>query len=640
MRTHTIYLALAIVLICPFVSAQSVRSSREHSTGPSSCRPAIPGANVLPPKQLTGTPLPGGSYTVGSTGDFATLESAFNRLSGGGVLGPVTLLLIDTVYQAWATSTGSYTLVGPIIGTGPSSRITIRPADNVSVTIKGSGSATLIFQNVSYLTLDGIGLEGNTRLFVHTAYNPPGTSWNDGIDFIGDCDFAIIRNLTAGTDDVTRLGTGAIVLWADSLGAPDSCLVSGVRVTSGGLGIFVGGLSPSYAIRLRGNVIRDNHIGSPIDSLISRGIELDGTDGTVVENNHIENVRLAQKFNNTYWVLGIYAYYCFNAIIRSNVVHGLRGSNGAQLEAISVAGSTAEINFNPLIYNNMIYDIENKSTTGSPLTEGIILWRTSGAFIAYNTVFLSGTGRSPNIVDALTLGVGATNCTVRNNILVNTYHQTEGDTCDAMYVNTSATFASDYNDLYVDTLWPLSVTVYNTKGYRALTQWRGTGSDAHSVCVMPPFVSPQDLHLSNTQTAVADAAWPIPGLAADIDGDPRPRPGDPAPDIGADEFVHPPTTTGVEDAESGVPRWFALEQNYPNPFNPSTTIKFDLPNASNVRLGVYDILGREVSVLVKERRNAGVYEVKFDGSNLSSGVYFYRLSAGSYVETRKLLLLR
>ena len=89
-----------------------------------------------------------------------------------------------------------------------------------------------------------------------------------------------------------------------------------------------------------------------------------------------------------------------------------------------------------------------------------------------------------------------------------------------------------------------------------------------------------------------------------------------------------------------MPKAFALLQNYPNPFNPSTTIKLELPKSSVVRLSVFDILGREVSVLVNERREAGAYEVKFDGSNLASGVYFYRLQAGSFVQTRKLLLLR
>jgi hypothetical protein len=83
-----------------------------------------------------------------------------------------------------------------------------------------------------------------------------------------------------------------------------------------------------------------------------------------------------------------------------------------------------------------------------------------------------------------------------------------------------------------------------------------------------------------------------------------------------------------------------LLQDYPNPFNPSTTIKFELPKSSDVRLSVYDMLGREVSVLVNERRDAGVYEVKFDASELASGVYLYTLQAGDSVQSRKLLVLR
>jgi hypothetical protein len=78
----------------------------------------------------------------------------------------------------------------------------------------------------------------------------------------------------------------------------------------------------------------------------------------------------------------------------------------------------------------------------------------------------------------------------------------------------------------------------------------------------------------------------------------------------------------------------------PNPFNPSTTIKFELPKASMVRLTVYDMLGREGAVIVNERRDAGVHEVKFDGAGLSSGVYLYRLQAGEFVQTLKLVLLQ
>ena len=89
-----------------------------------------------------------------------------------------------------------------------------------------------------------------------------------------------------------------------------------------------------------------------------------------------------------------------------------------------------------------------------------------------------------------------------------------------------------------------------------------------------------------------------------------------------------------------MPQRWSVEQNYPNPFNPRATIKYGLPKSSVVKLGVYDILGREVSVLVNDRRDAGVYEVKFDGSNLASGVYFYRLQAGDFVQSKSRMILK
>jgi hypothetical protein len=84
----------------------------------------------------------------------------------------------------------------------------------------------------------------------------------------------------------------------------------------------------------------------------------------------------------------------------------------------------------------------------------------------------------------------------------------------------------------------------------------------------------------------------------------------------------------------------SLQQNYPNPFNPLTVVSFQLPAVSEVRLAVYDLLGREVATLVNERRAAGSHSVRFDASGLASGAYFYRLTAGNFVQTRKLMLVK
>lgn len=98
--------------------------------------------------------------------------------------------------------------------------------------------------------------------------------------------------------------------------------------------------------------------------------------------------------------------------------------------------------------------------------------------------------------------------------------------------------------------------------------------------------------------------------------------------------------SGVETLGGVLPEEFSLEQNYPNPFNPSTTIRFDIPNASPVRLSVFDVLGREVAVLVNEQIAAGVHEVSVDAKQFASGMYVYRLQAGNFVQTRKMLFLK
>jgi hypothetical protein len=88
------------------------------------------------------------------------------------------------------------------------------------------------------------------------------------------------------------------------------------------------------------------------------------------------------------------------------------------------------------------------------------------------------------------------------------------------------------------------------------------------------------------------------------------------------------------------PKVFLLDQNFPNPFNPTTTIRYQIPAAERVRLVLYDLLGREIAVLVDGNQSEGPKSVTFDATNLPSGVYFYRLQAGKFVETRKMLIAK
>lgn len=103
-------------------------------------------------------------------------------------------------------------------------------------------------------------------------------------------------------------------------------------------------------------------------------------------------------------------------------------------------------------------------------------------------------------------------------------------------------------------------------------------------------------------------------------------------------------TIGVNQISTEIPQSFSLHQNYPNPFNPAAKIRFEIPVGNgrdrSVKLNVFDILGKEVTVLVNEELNPGVYEVDFDGTNLPSGIYYYSLSAGSFTQTKKMVLIK
>jgi hypothetical protein len=109
-----------------------------------------------------------------------------------------------------------------------------------------------------------------------------------------------------------------------------------------------------------------------------------------------------------------------------------------------------------------------------------------------------------------------------------------------------------------------------------------------------------------------------------------------AADMGAYEY----DPTKVISKKSNLPMKYSLSQNYPNPFNPSTTIEFTLPKSDFVELKVYNILGMEISTLVSKKLNPGNHTYTFDGKKLATGVYYYRLEAGNFIQTRKMIYLK
>jgi hypothetical protein len=112
--------------------------------------------------------------------------------------------------------------------------------------------------------------------------------------------------------------------------------------------------------------------------------------------------------------------------------------------------------------------------------------------------------------------------------------------------------------------------------------------------------------------------------------------------------------SNIIEVKVRIPTEFLLEQNYPNPFNPTTKIRFSIPTSPQsppyqggeakqgwfVQLKIYDVLGNEIATLVNEEKKTGIYEVKFDATGITSGMYFYKLQAGNFVETKKMLVIK
>jgi hypothetical protein len=266
--------------------------------------------------------------------------------------------------------------------------------------------------------------------------------------------------------------------------------------------------------------------------------------------------------------------------------------SGAQVSGFTIEDGIHALSTSMIITNNVVTDFAGTAVYGSKSDLHII-----------NNVLA---GNNP---DAIFLDDSCT-AIIKNNIIVN-------NTGLGIAGVESASATIDYNDVWG-----------NGENY-----FDFFSAGEHDISVDPVFVdaSGGNFHLQFGSPCV-DA------------GDPDPQFNDPdgsRNNMGAfgGPFA-PDIITSIELGEDQLPFEFALFQNFPNPFNPTTKINYEIPKLSFVTLNVYNVLGSEVTTLVNEKKAPGTYVVEFDGSNLSSGIYFYRMQAGDYVETKKMVLLR
>ncbi|UCC79083.1 MAG: T9SS type A sorting domain-containing protein [Candidatus Zixiibacteriota bacterium] len=269
-------------------------------------------------------------------------------------------------------------------------------------------------------------------------------------------------------------------------------------------------------------------------------------------------------------------------------------------------GVYCKINSNPIIRNNII--LNNWAEYGGG---GVSFCQSNPTFVN-NVVYKNSTDSSGG---GLYL-YGEANPYVFNNIFWDDSSATgeeisiESGTPVINYCNIQDTLWPGIGNISVDPLFrnPDSCDFHLTATY--------CGDSVDSPCI--------DAGDPNIIDSLLDCSWGLGGIRSDMGAY-----------GGGDSLI-----TAIFDDLPSIPDNFKLLQNYPNPFNARTAIKFILPEPQEVNLTVYDLLGRQIEVLVDEYREAGVHKITFDASSFSSGVYFYRLWAADVVETKRMVLLK
>jgi hypothetical protein len=334
-------------------------------------------------------PLPAGTYSVGSGGFFPSLDSAFTRLNGGGILGAVTLTLTDTLYLA---KKGYRFQLGAIPGAGPTARITIRPASGTAVTVRGDSDAVFYLGDTKYVTFDGRSDPPSPagKITVHSLFNPA-ARYGACIVARGDADRNEFLSLNFRSDDLRTAipagGVGVILIYSDTAG-PDSNLIEGNRFTALSAVWLEGKLTP--LIRPRANIILNNTVGSMTERIGAWAIESALCEGTLIEGNTVQfGLGSLKSQANTYHI-GISSYADLNTVIRNNTVHGLSTSGDVFMLGIAGTGdnSVGAVGYGLKIYNNVVYDLQNTLPSGNDYIIGIKMWINRDVLVAHNSVYL------------------------------------------------------------------------------------------------------------------------------------------------------------------------------------------------------------------------------------------------------------
>lgn len=510
-----------------------------------------------------------------------------------------------------------------------STQLTLLPgAPDVTIRI----AHPVMIEHTSYVTIDG-GSDRNLRFHMEDE------EALQAIWIMGDSRHVTLRNLdithgfgtqsaTVGVqvrrDDDATAAPEYITLERLQIGTTENPFRDGIRLWGTG----------NPLLRVRAIVTTTEIVAT------HRGITTFYVNSNTYQNNVIE---VTGHHPDPAWYAGIYLAGARGTSVRANQIRmtGINASSPRYVSGININRNEGQ----HTLVNNMIGvtdDFQSRGTSKASRMYGIAVHREGDGErynMLHNTIYLGNTtqtGRSAAIGwEDVTAGEDPADYFIINNLLSNRHDRTNAY---AWVWHTGVMRHVNNNNL--DVTGDAAIGRFEGDPAVEMTRWcELSDADHDSRTVAVHYLSDRDLRLApESEGENRLAGQYLPAVPTDIFGNERYID---APYKGAWESVEYALTDVEEDGIlSDVPRDFSLQQNYPNPFNPVTQIRYDLPRDSDVRMEVYDLVGRRVAVLVNERQQAGSHQVSFEASNLASGIYVYRIRAGSFVKTHKMTLLK
>jgi len=453
----------------------------------------------------------------------------------------------------------------------------------------------------------------------------------------------IVDNYVNG-DSLNGLSGGADiydVAWARVIGNvfERDTVVGQNYAIAGGIYLYGTGTSPLPDGVVRNNVIRGNVAQATINNGLAAGLAVAATGPVTVTDNLFEDNVAKSSYGYAEGAgllneeTGVSGYgrkmIVGNWFIRNQTSSEFGNAHGAGIELFN---ATATVSGN--------YFAQNTSVGGAGLGGAIGVF--GSAFRLENNILAQNSSNYGGAIYVSGAPPEGSEQEMINNTVVGNHAQYYGG---GLYISSGANIVALNDIFWSDTAGAGDPEISLGGGVAVVLYsdvqggWPGTGNidaDPLFADTIYPLASNSPCIATGIDSIEIGGVWYYAPMS-DYGGNPRPMPVGTPPDMGAWEYQ---VAVGVDEPFATIPETYYLFQNYPNPFNPSTVISFQLPVSGSVTLRVHNLLGQEVATLVNEEMKPGSYEVTFDATGLASGVYLYRLTAGSFSDMKKLLVLK